>query len=222
MRRWMFMAVLSVALLSMPLWAQRGGHGGMVMGGAHGGFVSYGGGMSGSRTVPAPGYSGSAGRYYYHYGYRPYYPRYYRHFRFGYPYYGYSYFGYYGGGLSDWSDSSNSYPEQSYPAYVNPAPDGSSALLATQQQEINRLNDEVANLRAASASPPPQAEEVHKTVLVFRDRHVEQIEDYAIVGDTLWVFTNLRTRKVLLAQLDIPATTKVNADRGVDFQLPGQ
>lgn len=216
------MAVLSVTLLSMPLWAQRGGHGGMAMGGAHRGIVSYGGGMSGSRTVPRPSYSGNTGRYYYPYGYRPYSPRYYRHFRFGYPYYGYPYFGYYGGGLSDWSDSSNSYPEQSYPAYVNPPPDGSSALLATQQQEINRLNDEVANLRAASASPPPQAEEVHKTVLVFRDRHVEQIEDYAIVGDTLWVFTNLRTRKVLLAQLDIPATTKVNADRGVDFQLPGQ
>ena len=51
---------------------------------------------------------------------------------------------------------------------------------------------------------------------------MEQIEDYAIVGDTLWGFTDLRMRKVLLAQLDIPATTKVNADRGVDFQLPGQ
>jgi hypothetical protein len=216
MRR-MFMAVLSVALLAMPLSAQRGGHGGMTMGGARGGFVSHGGGMSGSRTVHGSGYSGNTSH-----DYRPYCPRYYRYFRHGYPYYGYPVGIWYGGVLSDWSDSSNSYPEQSYPAYVNPPPDDSSALLATQQQEINRLNDEVANLRAGSASPPPQPEEVHETVLVFRDRHVEQIEDYAIVGDTLWVFTDLRTRKVLLAQLDIPATTKVNADRGVDFQLPGQ
>jgi hypothetical protein len=93
-------------------------------------------------------------------------------------------------------------------------------LLAPQQQEINRLNDQVTNLRAGSASPPRQAEEVHKTVLVFRDRHVEQIQDDGIVGDTLWVFRDLRTRKILLAQLDVPATTNVNADRGVDSQLP--
>jgi hypothetical protein len=72
------------------------------------------------------------------------------------------------------------------------------------------------------ASPPRQAEKVHKTVLAFRDRHVEQIQDYGMVGDTLWVFRVLRTRKVLLAQLGVPATTKVNADRGVDSQLPSQ
>lgn len=217
MRRWMLMAVLGAASLAMPLSAQRGGHGGMAMGGARGGFVSHGGGMSGSRTLHGSGYSGNTGHYYYHYGYRPYYPRYYRYYRYGYPYYGFPVGIWYGGVLSDWSDSSNSYP-----AYVNPPPDDSSALLATQQQQINRLKDEVANLRVGSASPPPEPEQVHKTVLVFRDRHVEQIQDYAIVGDTLWVFTDLSTRKVLLAQLDIPATTKVNADRGVDFQLPGQ
>jgi hypothetical protein len=37
-----------------------------------------------------------------------------------YPCYGYPVEIWYGGVLSDWSDSSNSYPEQSYPAYVNP------------------------------------------------------------------------------------------------------
>ena len=146
-----------------------------------------------------------------------YYPRYSRYYRYGYPYYGYPVGIWYGGVLSGWSDSSNSYP-----AYVNPPPDDSSALLATQQQPTNRLKDEVSNLRVRSASPPPEPDEVHKTVLVFRDRHVEQIQDYAIVGDTLSVFRDLRARKALLAQLDIPATTKVNADRGVDFQLPGQ
>ena len=216
----MFMAVLSVALLSTPLWAQRGGQGGMARASARGGLVSYGGGMSGSRTVYGSSYSANTGHYCYYC--RRYYPRYYRRVLYKYPFFRFPVGIWFGGGLSGWGDSWNSDPEQSSPAYVNPPPDGSSALLATQQQQINRLNDEVANLRAASVSPPPQAQEVHQTVLVFRDRHVEPIEDYAIVGDTLWVFTDRRTRKVLLAQLDIPATTKVNADRGVDFQLPGR
>ena len=218
----MFIAVLSVALLAMPLWAQRGGHGGMAMGGARGGFVSHGGGMPSSPTVHGSGYPGNTGHICYHCGYHPYYSRYSRYYRYRYPYYAYPVGIWYGGVLSGWSDSSNSYPEPSYPAYVNPPPDDSSASLATQQEEINRLNDEVANLRAGHSSPPPQPEEVRNTVLVFRDRHVEQIRDYAIVDNTLWVFTDLRTRKILLAQLDIPATTQANADRGVDFQLPGR
>ena len=120
MRRWMFIAVLSMALLAMPLWAQRSGQGGMVMGSARAGFVSHGGGMTGSRTLHGSGYSGNTRHYYYHYGYRPYYPRYYRFYRSGYPYFGYPVGIWYGGVLSDWSDSSNSYPEQPYLAYVNP------------------------------------------------------------------------------------------------------
>lgn len=57
----MFMAVLSMALLAMELSAQRGGHGGMAMGGARGGFIMHGGGMSGSRTVHGSGYSENTG-----------------------------------------------------------------------------------------------------------------------------------------------------------------
>ncbi|HMD16439.1 MAG TPA: hypothetical protein VKH18_07215 [Terriglobales bacterium] len=60
------------------------------------------------------------------------------------------------------------------------------------------------------------------TVLVFKDGHQSDVLNYAIVGDTLF---NLdlaagRTRKILLADLDLPATHKANDDRGVDFQIP--
>jgi hypothetical protein len=57
-------------------------------------------------------------------------------------------------------------------------------------------------------------------VLVFKDGHQSDVINYAIVGDTLFDFDEGRTRKILLADLDLPATHKANDDRGVDFQIP--
>ena len=125
------------------------------------------------------------------------------------------------------SDAGYSYPAESNPAYAYPPPDNSSAYIANeQQQEIDRLNDEVARLRAERARTNPTLEppaKIHaETVLVFRDRHSEEILNYAIAGQTLWVFTEQRARKIPIAELDVTATTKANADRGIDFRLPGQ
>ena len=72
----------------------------------------------------------------------------------------------------------------------------------------------------SAPSPPPKAQVRAETLLVFRDRHTEEIQNYAIVGKTLWVFTEQRSRKIPIAELDVPATTKANDDRGIDFRLP--
>jgi hypothetical protein len=73
----------------------------------------------------------------------------------------------------------------------------------------------------------PDADEVTEpvrnqpaTVLVFKDGHQSDVLNYAIVGDTLFDFASGRTHKILLADLDLPATHKANDDRGVDFQIP--
>jgi hypothetical protein len=58
------------------------------------------------------------------------------------------------------------------------------------------------------------------TVLIFRDGHRSEILNYAVVGDTLFDLGTERTHKILLADLDLPATRKANDDRGVDFQVP--
>ncbi len=58
------------------------------------------------------------------------------------------------------------------------------------------------------------------TVLIFRDGHRSEILNYAVVGDTLFDLGTDRTHKILLADLDLPATRKANDDRGVDFQVP--
>jgi len=93
-----------------------------------------------------------------------------------------------------------------------------------QQAEIDRLNDEVARLREerqAQAAPPRAASGAREqTELVYRDKHTEQIENYAIVGPTLWILNEQRARKVALADLDIAATKSANEARGVEFDLP--
>jgi len=58
------------------------------------------------------------------------------------------------------------------------------------------------------------------TVLVFRDQHRREINNYAIVGQTLWNFNSGRTEKIALADLDLPSTEKANDDRGVTFRVP--
>jgi len=70
----------------------------------------------------------------------------------------------------------------------------------------------------ADASEPVAAQP--PTVLVFKDGHHSDVLNYAIVGDTLFDFSAGRTRKILLADLDLPATHKANDDRGVDFEIP--
>jgi hypothetical protein len=244
MRRWIFMAALVTALAVTPLWAQRGGgHGGMGGGGAHGGYAgaTHGGAYGGS------GYHGGYGGYRGGYGYG--YPGHYPYYPGRYPYYGrYPWWGYRGGygygwwgypwwgwgwyGGAGWSGGYYSDPAQSYPAYVSPPPENPNANVTyEQQQEINQLNDEVARLRAdqqsgaarnAPSQLPPKAQIQASTVLVFRDKHTEEIENYAIVGKTLWVFTEQRARRIPIAELDVPATTKANEARGIDFRLPGQ
>ena len=77
-----------------------------------------------------------------------------------------------------------------------------------------------------SAPPPPAASETDSrvsqpaTVLVFKDGRRMEIENYAIVGNTLYDLSDGARRKVPLADLDLGATTKQNDDRGIDFQIP--
>jgi len=236
MRRWVFMAALSTILFAGPLWGQRGGHGGMAMGGGRGGYVAHGGGFVGAphggywaggfHGPHGPGFPGQPGHH-------PSHPIHYPYYWWRYPWWGYrGYYGYpwglgwYGGAGVVWLNAPSSDPAETDLRYAYPPPDNSSANIAyEQQQEIDRLNDEVARLRAESApaSPAresPAAQILAETVLVFRDRHSEEIQNYAIAGNTLWVFTQERGRKIPIAELDVPATAKANADRGIDFRLP--
>lgn len=81
--------------------------------------------------------------------------------------------------------------------------------------------DDLAAARATrdNAISQPEANPIDPTVLVFRDGHQQEVNNYAIMGQTIYVFDN-RTQKIALTDLDVAATVKSNDDRGVDFHVP--
>jgi hypothetical protein len=248
MRRQWAITALCVAILVTPLWGQRRGSFGTSGGGSgigsgsmgHARFSAQpmGGGFHGSPGSPAFGSSqrfgvNSSSHFGTHFGtnfgrgFRQPFPvsrRFHQRgfFRTFSPYY----FGYYGY-PAYYSDSSYSSID-SYPAYdyYAPYPAQSSNDLAQQQQDdIDRLEDEVARLREERESPPaapakPVEIKSTPTLLVFRDKHTQEVQNYAVVGGTLWIFNEQRATKLPLSWLDIDATTKANDERGVDFRVP--
>jgi hypothetical protein len=99
-------------------------------------------------------------------------------------------------------------------------------LAAPQPEEAKP--EESTHLRAAlpgrsQAAEPPI--ELPPAVLVFRDGHEEEVRGYTIIGNTLYAkadywSSGAWTRKIEIASLDVPATLKLNAQRGSNFRLP--
>jgi len=82
-------------------------------------------------------------------------------------------------------------------------------------------DSEPAHVHSVPAPAPPAPETPQApTLLVFKDGHQLEVGNYAIVGQTLFDLTPGHSRKLALADLDLPATQKQNDDRGVSFQLP--
>jgi TolA-binding protein len=73
---------------------------------------------------------------------------------------------------------------------------------------------------AATAPPAAPENDAPMTVLVFQDGHRTEARNYAIVGQTLWIYTEQDSKKVPLADLDVNATKNANSDRGIVFQVP--
>jgi hypothetical protein len=82
--------------------------------------------------------------------------------------------------------------------------------------------DSAADPLHADDSQPENTVEtpVDPTVLVFKDGHQLEIQNYAVASQTLYDLTAGHRRKIDLAELDLPATEKLNDDRGVVFELP--
>ena len=140
-----------------------------------------------------------------------------------YPYYG-SY-GYYGGPLWDWDDAEYDARFNSYNNYARQT-----------AAEINRLANEVEQLReerdyAQSAAPPApvpalqaptqaKVQEDLPVVVVFLDKHIREVKNYAVANEMLVVLDGNKRTRFPLADIDLAATMKLNDERGVDFQVP--
>lgn len=77
----------------------------------------------------------------------------------------------------------------------------------------------VSSVAQTPAVPAAEAD-TPMTVLVFQDGHRTEARNYAIVGQTLWIYTEDDSKKVPLADLDVNATKSANSDRGIVFQVP--
>ena len=129
---------------------------------------------------------------------------------------------------SSWEDEDRRFDDDYYRQYEM-ADRWNQQSLAEQrllrQEEDDGDQDAYAPRSSGRRSAPvsetqPEAP-VSPTVLVFRDQHKEEVSNYAIVGQTLWSFSAQRTKKIPLADLDVPATQKANDDRGLAFHVPG-
>jgi len=78
--------------------------------------------------------------------------------------------------------------------------------------------------QAEAAPAPPPAEtavpDQPQTLLIFKDGHQLEVQNYAVIGDTLYDLTPGRHHKIALDELDLTSTAKQNDDRGIDFRLP--
>ena len=84
---------------------------------------------------------------------------------------------------------------------------------------VEESSVDAAARRTDTASAIPDRPQP-STLLVFKDGHTVELGNYAIIGATLFDLTPGHTRKVALADIDLPATQRQNDDRGVSFALP--
>lgn len=270
MRRLISIAAFALCL-SLPVWAQRGAHGGGghagFSGGHGGGFAGRGGSFGGGHfSGGSPGhFSGGRGGFphgggrgfvgpsrsgFNHTGFNhdPF-----LHDGHHHGHHTFTHFSTFGfrncfgwgcrgwGGWSPWWGSAYYDPswwweqddrkfDEDYDRQYEIANEMNQQSLEQQrmlhQEEADRDQDVYAPRRVGrrDADPPPNAGQgdpiVSPTMLVFRDRHQQEVHNYAIVGRTLWNFEPQHTQKIALADLDLPATEKANDDRGVTFRIP--
>lgn len=246
MRR-LFRVATFVLCVALSLSAQRGG--GRAVGGGHGGFAAHasssgrmGGGhaFAGTQSGVASHSFGSRGfargssfhqpsfhQSFHQPGFSGGFHRRDHRFRnfgfrncfgcrgFGWPWYAGYYDPYW------WWDSGSSYDEDRA-REIELANEMNAQSLAEQRMRGDEDQDPYA--RSDPRTQPPQSttaeSPVPATVLVFRDQRQQEVQNYAIVGQTLWNFAPQRTQKIPLSQIDLAATAKANDERGVDFHVP--
>ncbi len=98
--------------------------------------------------------------------------------------------------------------EQPPPQSYGGAPDDMQAEITPPQPIVQ---EQSSTARDVKPNEP--------TVLVFRDGHQQEVTNYAIMGQTVYVLDD-RTQKIPLANLDVSATVKANDDRGMEFKIP--
>jgi hypothetical protein len=113
-------------------------------------------------------------------------------------------------------------------------PTGAEMAKVAASSNVEGLSGSSSQTASASASQTAKAEAqfadaaspaLPPAVLVFRDGHSEEVQKYVIQGGDLYATaaysaTGSWTKKISLTDLDIPASLKINKERGTKFNLP--
>lgn len=110
---------------------------------------------------------------------------------------------------------------------VKPEPVPDAMLLELRGNQWVRVESFTSSVPSTSSmmAVPVAAATSSPAVLVYRDGHSEELNSYSIIGPVIytkgdyWSSGNW-TRKIQIADLDLPSTFKQNQDRGVKFELP--
>ena len=112
---------------------------------------------------------------------------------------------------------------------------GDSATYQKEQQQDDRYGEHYLDAREQTRNdrpekPAPSAsisavepDETAPTILIYRDGHRRELHNYVVMGNSIYdmsVKPGQGSMKILIADLDLPATLSLNAERGVEFNLP--
>ena len=108
------------------------------------------------------------------------------------------------------SSANASASSQSAPDYSEKSELRSSVSVSSPARRVTQLN---------------RPRELPPAVLVFRDGRKEEVSNYTIMNGTIYSKADYWTtgswnRKIQIADLDVPATLKLNQERGLNFVLP--
>jgi hypothetical protein len=126
----------------------------------------------------------------------------------------------------DYADVDYAQPPVMQPGQPQPiiivVPSGSGADTASEAQPepAPAASQPDRSAQAAAAGSPETVRKPLPTTVVLRDGRRLELTDYAL-GDTLYDMRDGRTKKISLAEVDLPATEKANEDNGVEFVVPG-
>lgn len=89
-------------------------------------------------------------------------------------------------------------------------------------------SSQLSSLQSGPAGPAgilAPVPELPPAQIVYRDGHTEEVQKYMIQDGVLYTSsdywtTGAWTRKIPLVDLDIPASLKLNKERGTKFNLP--
>ncbi len=117
------------------------------------------------------------------------------------------------------------------PPVVVESDSGANAANVQLATEVQRLSDEVEDLRAEerargeSGSAEPNTSITAKEPglpvdFIFRDGRRISARNYAIAGQTLWILDEHTAKKFSVADLDVDATQQANAAKGIEIHIP--